>query len=143
MLYEVITHSGCRSYTSVALVDSGLSTKTGTSGILPSWCNSCRKNTIVITSYSIHYTKLYDEPFQFRSLKYTANVEESKQLNMMPGPAIIISSSGMCEAGRILHHLKNNLENPRNIVLFVGYQAENTLGRRLVERISPVSYNFV
>ncbi|TFH18078.1 MAG: MBL fold metallo-hydrolase [Lentisphaerales bacterium] len=78
------------------------------------------------------------EPFQFRSLKYTANVEESKQLNMMPGPAIIISSSGMCEAGRILHHLKNNLENPRNIVLFVGYQAENTLGRRLVERISPV-----
>lgn len=78
------------------------------------------------------------EAFQFRSLRYTAKVEESKQINMMPGPAIIISSSGMCEAGRILHHLKNNLEDPRNIVLFVGYQAENTLGRRLVERESPV-----
>ena len=56
----------------------------------------------------------------------------------MPGPMIIISASGMCEGGRIVHHLMNTIEEPRNIILFVGYQAENTLGRRIVEHVSPV-----
>lgn len=79
-----------------------------------------------------------DEPFQFRSLHYTASVEESKEINQLDGPAIIISSSGMCEAGRILHHLANNIGDPRNIVLIVGYQAQNTLGRRLVEHVTPI-----
>ena len=65
-------------------------------------------------------------------------VEVSKELNFLREPAIIISASGMCEAGRILHHLKNNVEDPHNTVLIVGWQAPNTLGRRLVEHQSVV-----
>jgi len=78
------------------------------------------------------------DPFTFKTLHYITDVEESKKLNRMDGPLIIISASGMCESGRILHHLANNIENRHNIILIVGYQAENTLGRRLVDRISPV-----
>jgi metallo-beta-lactamase family protein len=77
--------------------------------------------------------------FGFKRLRYVRGVEESKQLNYLKTPAIIISASGMCEAGRILHHLKNNIEDPRTTVLFVGYQAENTLGRKLLDGRSPVS----
>lgn len=66
--------------------------------------------------------------------EYTQNVQQSKDLNHRPGPMVIISASGMCEAGRILHHLKNNIEDPRNSVLIVGYQAAHTLGRRLIEK---------
>ncbi|MBI5032301.1 MAG: MBL fold metallo-hydrolase [Chloroflexi bacterium] len=75
----------------------------------------------------------HDDPFGFHGLHYTRSVEESKRINTLPEPCIIISASGMCEAGRILHHLKNNLEDKRNTILFVGYQAENTLGRRIVD----------
>lgn len=67
-------------------------------------------------------------------MTYTRSVEESKRLNFLRQPAIIISASGMAETGRILHHLKNNIENPDNTVLIVGWQAPDTLGRRLVER---------
>ena len=70
--------------------------------------------------------------------EYVTNVEDSKALHARPGPMIIISASGMCEVGRILHHLKNNIEDPRNTVLIVGYQAAHTLGRRLVERAPQV-----
>ncbi len=73
------------------------------------------------------------DPFGFKMLKYTRSVAESKELNFLRDSAIIISASGMAEAGRILHHLKNGIGDPRNIILFVGYQAENTLGRRLVD----------
>ena len=73
------------------------------------------------------------DPFGFHWLRYTRTVEESKELNFLREPAIIISASGMCEAGRVLHHLKNNIGNPANTVLIVGWQAPNTLGRRLVE----------
>ncbi|MBN1491224.1 MAG: MBL fold metallo-hydrolase, partial [Phycisphaerae bacterium] len=66
--------------------------------------------------------------------EYIQNVNESKALHGRPGPMIIISASGMCEAGRILHHLKNNVENPHNTIVIVGYQAAHTLGRRLVEK---------
>jgi len=65
---------------------------------------------------------------------YTRNVEESKELNELPGPMIIVSASGMCEAGRVLHHLKNTIGDARNIVLIVGYCAQHTLGKRLVEQ---------
>ncbi|MCK9185818.1 MBL fold metallo-hydrolase [Candidatus Gracilibacteria bacterium] len=80
-----------------------------------------------------------DNPFGFGRLKYTRSVEESKALNEKRGPMIIIAASGMCEHGRILHHLKNNIENKKNVVLIVGYQAENTLGRKLVEGAGEVS----
>ncbi len=75
----------------------------------------------------------YRDPFGFQRLTYIRSVEQSKELNFLQDPAIIISASGMCEAGRILHHLKNNIEDPRNTVLIVGWQSPYTLGRRLVE----------
>jgi metallo-beta-lactamase family protein len=74
------------------------------------------------------------DPFGFDNLTYITDVEDSKRLNDLEGPCMIISSSGMAEAGRILHHLANNVQNPNNIVLIVGYSAEHTLGRRIVER---------
>ncbi len=79
-----------------------------------------------------------EDPFWFPSLTYVADVEESKRLNRMGGPVVIISASGMCEGGRILHHLKHSVEDDRNVILFVGYQAQHTLGRRLVEHVTPV-----
>jgi len=66
------------------------------------------------------------------------DVEGSKAIAFDDKPGIIISASGMCEAGRILHHLKNNIEDPKNTVLIVGYQAQHTLGRRLVEQRTRV-----
>ena len=71
------------------------------------------------------------DPFGFEGLHLVRTVDESKSLNRIKGPAIIISASGMAESGRILHHLRNNVENPNNILLFVGYCAENTLGWKL------------
>lgn len=65
---------------------------------------------------------------------YVRSVEESKALNFHKNPCMIISASGMCEVGRILHHLKHNIEDPRNTILIIGYQAPETLGRRLVEK---------
>lgn len=85
-------------------------------------------------SEAIHFLKNEGRPFNFQNLKYTENVAESKELNEKPGPMIIISASGMVEAGRIIHHMKNNIENPNNIILIVGYMAVNTLGRRIAER---------
>ena len=73
------------------------------------------------------------DPFGFNKLHYITEASESKQLNESTEPCIIISSSGMCEAGRIQHHLLNNIENPNNIVLMVGYSAQHTLGRRIME----------
>lgn len=71
---------------------------------------------------------------EFKQLHLIQNVEESKALNDRHDPMVIISASGMAEAGRILHHLRNNIENPRNTILIVGWQAPDTLGRRLVEQ---------
>lgn len=70
----------------------------------------------------------------FTGLRYVSSVDESKAINDKKGPMVIISASGMSEAGRILHHLKNNIEDQNNTVLIVGWQAPNTLGRRLVDR---------
>ncbi|HDQ44345.1 MAG TPA: MBL fold metallo-hydrolase [bacterium] len=74
------------------------------------------------------------DPFGFYRLRYIRHVEESKKLNAMKDPCMIISASGMAEAGRILHHLANNVTDPKNTILVVGFMAENTLGRRIVER---------
>ncbi len=74
----------------------------------------------------------------FDLVTYTRSVEESKAINRHRGPAVIISASGMAETGRILHHLRNNINDPRNTILIVSWQAPNTLGRRLAERETKV-----
>ena len=76
----------------------------------------------------------HGEVFDFQGIRFVQSREESIRLNALREPAVIISSSGMCEAGRIVHHLKNNVEDPKNTILIVGYQAQHTLGRRIVER---------
>ncbi len=75
-----------------------------------------------------------DNPFEFLSLRFVRDQKESKRLNVDKRPMVIIAGSGMCESGRILHHLKNNIEDSRNTVLVVGYMAKDTLGRKIVER---------
>lgn len=74
-----------------------------------------------------------DNPLEFPGLKFTRTAEESKELNTMDDSSIIISASGMCEVGRIKHHLKHHLWDPNSTILFVGYQAPGTLGRKIVE----------
>lgn len=76
--------------------------------------------------------------FRMPGLEFLATADQSKALNHAKGPMIVIAASGMCEGGRILHHLQNGVGDPRNIVLIVGYQAEGTLGRRIVELQSPL-----
>jgi metallo-beta-lactamase family protein len=78
------------------------------------------------------------DPFGFSDLTYTRTTEESKTLNWLREPAVIISASGMAETGRILHHLKNNIEDPRNTILIVSFQAEHTLGRKLADGVKRV-----
>jgi len=89
------------------------------------------------------YREFYDEeakseknPFSFKGLNFTLSSNESKVLNKMNGPMIIIAGSGMCTAGRILHHFNNGIDDPANTILFVGYMAEGTLGRELKEGAS-------
>ena len=79
-----------------------------------------------------------EKVFDFPLVRYTHDVSESKALNTLNGPAIIIAASGMAESGRILHHLANHVGDHRNLVLFVGFQAEHTLGRRIQEGADPV-----
>src|SRR5207248_3280085 len=74
------------------------------------------------------------DPFGFQRLQYIREASDSKKLNDLHGPFVVISASGMCEQGRILHHLWNNIEDPRNTVLITGFQAQDTLGRKLVEK---------
>ncbi len=78
------------------------------------------------------------DPFGFHRLSYVRSVEKSKEINTSRMPCVIISASGMCEAGRIRHHLRNNIGDPANAILFVGYQAAGTLGRRIVERAPEI-----
>lgn len=73
-------------------------------------------------------------PFDFDGLRYVSDVEDSKAIDRHPGPTIVIAASGMCEGGRVLHHLLAMCADPRNTILVVGFQAEHTLGRRIVER---------
>jgi metallo-beta-lactamase family protein len=76
----------------------------------------------------------HGDPFGFDMMMYTRSTSQSKELNFLREPAVIISASGMVEAGRILHHVNNNAEDPRNTILIVGWQAPHTLGRRIVEK---------
>jgi metallo-beta-lactamase family protein len=80
-----------------------------------------------------------EDAFGWNRLRYTATVEESKGLNNLHVPFMVISASGMCEAGRILHHLQNGIEDPRNLILITGYQAANTLGSKLVAGAQEVN----
>ncbi len=84
------------------------------------------------------WIKRGNKPFEYRGLRYVEDVKESKKINAAPGPMIVISASGMCEAGRILHHLAHSVEDKNNIVLITGYQAQHTLGRRIVEKSEKI-----
>ena len=79
-----------------------------------------------------------DDPFGFGRLQYIRDVADSKKLNDLRGPMLVISASGMMEAGRVLHHLRNTIEDARNTVLITGFQAEHTLGRKIEEKMSSV-----
>ncbi|MCI8608542.1 MAG: MBL fold metallo-hydrolase [Firmicutes bacterium] len=92
-----------------------------------------RKNAQVFDEETRAYIMSGDNPLDFKNLKFTRNTADSQMLNTDKTPKIIISASGMCEAGRIRHHLKHNLWDARNSVVFVGYQAEGTLGKMLVQ----------
>lgn len=102
-----------------------------------------------VTEVFRKHPELYDEeasvflanhggPFGFQLLTYVRDVNQSKALNDLHGPFMIISASGMCEGGRVVYHLKNNIGDPRNTILLTGYQAENTLGRKIEERWNEV-----
>lgn len=92
-----------------------------------------RRNAQVFDEETKRYILEGDNPLDFPNLYFTRTSEESMALNTDETPKIIIAASGMCNAGRILHHLKHNLWNPRNSVVFVGYQANGTLGRRILD----------
>ncbi len=74
------------------------------------------------------------DPFGFKNLDYIQSTDESRSLNRKKGPLMIISAAGMCEGGRIRHHLKTSIENPNNMVMVTGFMARNTLGRKIVEQ---------
>lgn len=78
------------------------------------------------------------DPMKFPGLRFIETPDESKALNDLHEPHVIIAASGMCEGGRVLHHLQRTVGDPRNIILIVGFQAENTLGRRIVDRVCPL-----
>lgn len=98
-----------------------------------------RRNAQVFDEETREYILKGDNPLEFKNLKFTRSSKESQDLNFNKEPKIIISASGMCEAGRIRHHLKHNLWNPKNSIVFVGYQGQGTLGRSLVEGIKMVT----
>ena len=97
-----------------------------------------KRNAQVFDEETKKYIMSGDNPLDFKNLKFTRNTADSMMLNADKTPKIIISASGMCEAGRIRHHLKHNLWDSRNSIVFVGYQAEGTLGRMLIEGASEV-----
>ena len=98
-----------------------------------------RRNAQVFDEETREYILKGDNPLEFKNLKFTRSSKESQDLNFNKEPKIIISASGMCEAGRIRHHLKHNLWNPKNSIVLVGYQGQGTLGRSLVEGIKMVT----
>jgi len=98
-----------------------------------------RRNAQVFDEETRDYILKGDNPLDFKNLIFTRSSEESKQLNFNAAPKIIISASGMCDAGRIKHHLKHHLWEPKSSIVFVGYQAEGTLGRSILNGDKDVS----
>ena len=98
-----------------------------------------RKNAQAFDEETREYILKGDNPLDFKNLRFTRSTAESQALNMDKEPKVIISASGMCEAGRIRHHLKHNLWDSRNSVIFVGYQAEGTLGRALINGAKEIT----
>ncbi len=97
-----------------------------------------RKNAQVFDEETKELILSGDNPLDFKNLIFTRSTAESQSLNTNRIPKIIISASGMCEAGRIRHHLKHNLWDPKNSIVFVGYQAEGTLGRALIDGVKEI-----
>jgi metallo-beta-lactamase family protein len=92
-----------------------------------------KRNSYAFDKEAKDYIMKGDNPLDFENLHFTVTADESKKLNFLSEPKIIISASGMCDAGRIRHHLKHNLWRKEASIVFVGYQAEGTLGRRLLD----------
>lgn len=98
-----------------------------------------KKNAQTYDEETREYILKGDHPLDFPNLHFTQTTDESRMINIDQKPKVIISASGMCEAGRIRHHLKHNLWNPKASVIFVGYQAEGTLGRSLRDGAGEVT----
>ena len=98
-----------------------------------------KRNAQVFDEETKEFITRGDNPLDFKNLQFTRSSQESMMLNANNKPKVIISASGMCEAGRIRHHLKHNLWDARNSIIFVGYQAEGTLGRMLVEGAKEIT----
>ena len=98
-----------------------------------------KRNAQVFDDETKAYITKGDNPLDFKNLKFTRTSQESMWLNTDPTPKVIISASGMCDAGRIRHHLKHNLWNRKSSIIFVGYQAEGTLGRMLLDGAKEVT----
>lgn len=94
--------------------------------------NIMRKHSEFFNADLVNYLHVDDDPFGFSNLKYVRKVEESKKINDLKGPCIIISASGMIEAGRIKHHIKNNINDSRNTILIVGYCTQESIGGHLM-----------
>lgn len=98
-----------------------------------------RRNAQAFDDETREYIMKGDHPLDFKNLIFTRSSQESQALNFNSEPKVIMSASGMCDAGRIKHHLKHNLWNARNSIVFVGYQAEGTLGKRIKDGEKSVS----
>ena len=98
-----------------------------------------KRNAQVFDDETKAYITKGDNPLDFKNLKFTRTSQESMWLNSDPTPKVMISASGMCDAGRIRHHLKHNLWNRKSSIIFVGYQAEGTLGRLLLDGAKEVT----
>lgn len=98
-----------------------------------------KRNAQVFDDETKEYIAKGDNPLDFKNLSFTRTSQESIWLNTNPDPKVIISASGMCDAGRIRHHLKHNLWNRKSSIVFVGYQAEGTLGRMILDGAKEVT----
>lgn len=98
-----------------------------------------KRNAQVFDNETKEYIAKGDNPLDFKNLRFTRTSQESIWLNTNPDPKVIISASGMCDAGRIRHHLKHNLWNRKSSIVFVGYQAEGTLGRMILDGAKEVT----